>query len=731
VKKKLNNMRQLQNKYVVRFIIALVLVVFFGAMAALLVYKQVESKTVAQVKAEYQTHKDELKLAIDNKYDAEYFSSLGNDVSKQDELVNFCKENGYFYTYILYYESSGGHAIYAGDDNALKVSISTDRDGATLEEQGIPYVSDGQAQFKGKSYLFYKIELDYTYRILAVVDFDAEQSNLDSLVGNSVGILVAAEVIILAIFLAYAYSVSGREMPVLFKYRLRLDKSGKVISSNAAFKKDYSLVYEIPSPEKLDRHNFTMVTVNSTSGDSSALALRAIGSGEKLRVYGGTLSNASSFIAADEHVLNEDGLSTSQLSNLFDKCMHDGKRALIGVLLVTNLEKIKTLFGKQMSLDLQKIIMKKVKEKFGYAFELDFAYIGVAYPDGKNLDNLIVDLDDVFRYINTPLRMEDNLFTLDIKAGFAMCDSTMQPQTFEHAFRAAEAAKQRVLDTNVADYVIYKESQKKLYAKYFIKFDIKQMLSEGAFEMEYQPQYNIKQNRVEGFEALFRVKKSWNVNVDTFSFITYAERTGAMVQLGDFIFDTGMAFAKSIEGKDVSVSLNVSPVQLMQAGFIENFLGIYRKYNLKPGSICVEITESFLMKNFTETLRKLDVLTRQGIKVHLDDFGTEYSSLLYIKKLPISTIKIDKEFVKDVLVSQESQSIIKFITNLAKLLKGTTICEGVETVKEYDMLNFLGCDTIQGWVISKSLKDEAAVKFIDEFDYAKVVAAQQAKETHR
>ena len=250
------------------------------------------------------------------------------------------------------------------------------------------------------------------------------------------------------------------------------------------------------------------------------------------------------------------------------------------------------------------------------------------------------------------------------------------------------------------------------------------MLSEGAFEMEYQPQYNIKEARVEGFEALFRVKKSWNVNVDTFSFITYAERTGAMVQLGDFIFDTGMKFAKSIEGKNVSVSLNVSPVQLMQAGFIENFLRIYRKYDLQPGSVCVEITESFLMTNFEETLKKLTVLTQQGILVHLDDFGTEYSSLLYIKKLPISTIKIDKGFVKDVLESRESQAIIKFITNIAKLINGTTICEGVETCKEFDMLNYLGCDTIQGWLISKSLKPDVAAKFIDEFDYKQVVERQ-------
>jgi EAL domain-containing protein (putative c-di-GMP-specific phosphodiesterase class I) len=244
--------------------------------------------------------------------------------------------------------------------------------------------------------------------------------------------------------------------------------------------------------------------------------------------------------------------------------------------------------------------------------------------------------------------------------------------------------------------------------------------------MEYQPQYNIKDERIEGFEALFRVKKSWNVNVDTFSFITYAERTGAMVQLGEFIFETGMRFAKKLEGKDVSVSLNVSPVQLMQAGFTENFLRLYKKYDLKACSICVEITESFLMANFQETLKKLEILNNNGIKVHLDDFGTEYSSLLYIKTLPISTIKIDKEFIRDITKNNESQAVIKFITNIANLLNLTTICEGVETVEEFEMVKALGGDTIQGWLIGKSMKDDDALKIVDTFDYNAVVAAKHS-----
>ena len=180
----------------------------------------------------------------------------------------------------------------------------------------------------------------------------------------------------------------------------------------------------------------------------------------------GEVSNADSFIQSaggqDSGELDADGKATSSLSKVFEGFTTKGKRTLLGVLFISNLERIKTLFGKQMAIDIQHIIVKKVREKFTYAYELDFGYIGVTYPDGKKLDNLMSDMEDIHRYINAPIKMEDNLFTLDVKAGFAMCDASMSPLNFEHAYKAAEAARQRVLDTNIADYIVYHESQRKI-----------------------------------------------------------------------------------------------------------------------------------------------------------------------------------------------------------------------------------------------------------------------------
>lgn len=720
-KRKIRELKQLNKSTVIKLILFILLVAILEVATGLFAFNQFSTRTYKQEYIAAQERAEEVVKGLSSD-PSEEFADLETAEGKINALAETLKNGGVFTNYIIFSETQNGRVIYG--DGIMQ-------DGANLKKDfNLSIDNSGTFTTGGKTYLYAPAKLGNSgYRIAGISDFTARKDVIDNLMGNVVACLIVSGILVVLCFIVYTYALKAKkERAPKFKYLLTIDKAGKVLKSNAAFKKEFNTVSQIKSPEHLDRKDFNLITLN-TELSEKLVALRVDDFGPHTKVYAGDVSNAETFVQTTQGgLLDADGKSIGSLSNVFESFIQKGKRTLLGILYVSNLEQIKTLFGKQMALDIQQIILKKTREKFTYAYEIDFAYIGVAFPDGKKLDHLMADMDDVIRYISQPIKMDDNLFTLELKSGFAMCDrDIMTNLDFAYGYKAAEAALKRVEDTHVAEYIVYNESQRKLYEKYFITFDIKQMLSEGAFEMEYQPQYNIKEARIEGFEALFRVKKSWNVNVDTFSFITYAERTGAMVQLGDFIFDTGMQFAKRLAGKKVSVSLNVSPVQLMQAGFTENFLRLYKKHDLQKGSICVEITESFLMTNFTETLKKLDILTANGIDVHLDDFGTEYSSLLYIKKLPISTIKIDKEFVKDVLVSKESQAIIKFITAIAKLLNRTTICEGVETPQEFDMLNYLGCDTIQGWLIGKSMKPEAALQIVDTFDYKKVVAARNGK----
>ena len=403
------------------------------------------------------------------------------------------------------------------------------------------------------------------------------------------------------------------------------------------------------------------------------------------------------------------------MADVYGVFSHIGDRVLVGCIFLGNLYNIKTMFGGDFAAGVREILFNKIKKKFVHVYEMDYYNIGILQPDGKPLDNLMQDLPDIVTYINQPVRIENNLVMVGVKCGFALSDNAMKDRSYEYVMKAVNAVLNRAEEDANKDYYIYHESQKKQYIKAFMKFDIKQMLENEDFEMEYQPQYSLTENRIVGFEALFRVKKRLELNVNTFELITYAERSGDMVLLGDFIFDTGMRFAKRIEGMGVSVSLNISPVQLMQAGFVDSFLKIFRKYNLKPGAISLEITESFLMNTFDETIKKLDILVRNGIDVHLDDFGTMYSSLLYLKKLPISTIKIDRAFIIDIDSNKYSHTITQMILNTSHALKLKNICEGVETWEQLAALKELGGEIIQGYLVGKSQSEDMAFEMISTF----------------
>ncbi len=717
-RKKLLFFQKLNKATAIKALITAVVIILIEICVGVLVYNSYSDHVFGEAFAESERTVTAVKEDI--------AEALGDGVLPEagstalDTAIGKLADSGFDY-YGVFVEASGGRVVGGNFGTA------------SLTDFGVENIkSNGIVEHGGEHFVFISQRYGESgYFIGAASQFSDEYKIVSSMLDNLVALLVIASVLTLCAFVFYAYWAGGKTRYGRFDYKFTVSGDGKVLRSNAKLKHDFGELKEIRTDfAVLDKNRYNLMKLRSPEeGDRLLISRHTVKkNGEQYKVVASNIMNFDKIVSIlddDEGELTASGKAKTSLSRIFNDFSKRGKRTLLGLIFIANLNQISALFGKDMALNIQKAVIKKIKDKFQYVYELDFAQIGVICPDGKKLDIILNEIEDVLHYVSQPIKMEDNLFTVEMKSGFALCDETMQELSFDYAMRAAEAARQRAIDTKIADYIVYHESQKKLYTKYFITYNIKQMLTEGAFEMEYQPQYNIKENRIEGFEALFRVKKSWNVNVDTFSFITYAERTGAMVQLGDFMFDTGMRFAKQLEGKNVSVSLNVSPVQLMQAGFTENFLRLYRKYDLKPGSICVEITESFLMTNFRETLDKLEILKNNGIHTHLDDFGTEYSSLLYIKKLPISTIKIDKEFVRDVLKSKESQAVIRFITNIAKLLNLTTICEGVELPQEYDMLAALGCDTIQGWIIGKSMKPENALAIVDTFDYKTAIAKRQ------
>ena len=258
-------------------------------------------------------------------------------------------------------------------------------------------------------------------------------------------------------------------------------------------------------------------------------------------------------------------------------------------------------------------------------------------------------------------------------------------------------------DSNLETYVNYRNTMEE---------DMHKAIENDEFVMYYQPQYNIHDRRIEGFESLIRWDNPKYKSVSPQVYIELAEKNGDIVEIGRFINRSVFKAAKTFEQFGVHLSINVSPAQLIQSGFIDELLTEFKKNNLKKGSVCVEITETYVMQNYTLMIEKLNILRNAGFSIHLDDFGTGYSSMLYLKELPIDTIKTDMEFIRNLESDNVSQVIESQVIKIAKSLDLKVICEGVERDTQVELLQKYGADYLQGYLVSKAVPMDKALDMV-------------------
>lgn len=270
--------------------------------------------------------------------------------------------------------------------------------------------------------------------------------------------------------------------------------------------------------------------------------------------------------------------------------------------------------------------------------------------------------------------------------------------------------------SQVATSIVKYDSNLEVYVKYHeeMERDMNYALEHDEFVMYYQPQYSLKRKKIEGFESLIRWDNDKYRKVSPQEYIELAEKNGDIVEIGRLINRQVFRAAKSFEPYGVHLSINVSPAQLMQSGFVDELLTEFKKNALKPGAICVEITETFLMENYQLIISKLNILKANGFSLHLDDFGTGYSSMLYLKELPIDTIKTDKEFIKNLASDDASRVIEAEIIKMAKSLHLQVISEGVETPIQVEYLEKFGADYIQGYIVSKAVPFNEAIEMVEK-----------------
>ncbi|HLA79577.1 MAG TPA: EAL domain-containing protein [Vicinamibacteria bacterium] len=236
-----------------------------------------------------------------------------------------------------------------------------------------------------------------------------------------------------------------------------------------------------------------------------------------------------------------------------------------------------------------------------------------------------------------------------------------------------------------------------------------------SFEVHYQPQLDFRAGRVYGVEALVRWRHPERGLLAPSEFIGLAELTGLIVPLGLWVLETACAQAKAWQAggrSDLKVGVNLSARQLQAADVIEQVRRVLRETGLAPQFLDLEITETNAMQNADATIAILRELKALGVSISIDDFGIGYSSLNYLKRLPIDTLKIDQSFVRDVTTDPDDAAIASAIIGLAQTLKLAVVAEGVETREQLAFLVSRGCHRMQGRLFSDALPAEACQAFL-------------------
>ena len=287
----------------------------------------------------------------------------------------------------------------------------------------------------------------------------------------------------------------------------------------------------------------------------------------------------------------------------------------------------------------------------------------------------------------------------------------------DELYRRAESARNRARDDGgEAIRFFSSRSHSDLDQRLTVEAQLRRAVERDELRLVYQPKVNIESGRITGFEALLRWRSAQLGEVPPATFIPIAERTGLIIPIGSWALEQVCAQVQRWQaegGPVVKVAVNLAPRQFHQPDLLPLIEAHVRRYDIQPGSLELEITESALMSREQEVDQLMHGMRRLGVELSIDDFGTGYSSLAYLKRFPVQRLKIDRAFVRDLGYDGDSAAIAQTIINLARGLKLAVVAEGVENEQQLAMLRAMNCDEYQGYLFSKPVEAPEVLPLIE------------------
>ncbi len=312
-------------------------------------------------------------------------------------------------------------------------------------------------------------------------------------------------------------------------------------------------------------------------------------------------------------------------------------------------------------------------------------------------------LIDAFRQ---PFHLNGYVHHATPSIGIALFNGSTQT-TVDELLRRADLAMYRAKDSGRNCYRFFDQKMQTLVSERVqLEEDLRAAIAAQQFALYYQPQVD-RQRGIIGAEALLRWHHPRHGLVAPMEFISQAEDSGLILPIGHWVIKTAceqlVRWADDPVTEPLVLSINISARQCLQPDFVDSVIGLLEQTGANPQRLMLELTESVLVDNVDEIIMRMNALKAHGLGFALDDFGTGYSSLSYLKRMPFDQVKIDRSFVRDVMLDQNDASIVRTIISLGLILELEVLAEGVETEEQLDFLLTQNCHLFQGYLFGKPL----------------------------
>jgi len=402
-----------------------------------------------------------------------------------------------------------------------------------------------------------------------------------------------------------------------------------------------------------------------------------------------------------------------------EKYLRGNDKTAICLIDVDNLKNINVTKGQTVGDELLQEFAKQLKTTLNESEDVysnggnEFIFI---LPKVKGLDVVERELLKIFERFREPLAIKN--LKVEVRCSIGVAIYPYDGKKMDDLIKKCDTALFKAKQAGNGKFVFYNDQiTREVNYKAQINEQLAESIEKGQMHLKYQPLVDSK-NEIYGFEALARWNSPTLGDISPQVFIANAEESHLIIPIGTWILQQACLSQVDLYkrfGRQFVMSVNVSPVQILQKDFIDVLKKVIVDTDIDPHFLVLEITEGILIDSTIYLEETINFIHEIGAKIALDDFGTGYASLTYLRKLPFDNLKIDKSFVDGIFSSKKDHSILGTIVQLVHNLNMIVIAEGVETRKQYEFLKQITCDVFQGFLFSQALDMEGIAKYVDQF----------------